>query len=137
MAQQGDVLLFQTVDDGNISIENGITQMTGGLETAVYLSLFAPEDWYGNDTIDDINEEMRARTESIIRNKPQTSKNYQLLDQAIQLDLKWLTDQNHADKIETSVSAAALNRVNINITITQDSNDLNLTIPIEWGNNGG
>lgn len=135
--QQGDVLLFQAVDGGNIIVENGITQMTTGLETAVYLSLFSPEDWYGNDTVDDESERIQSQTEAIITGKPQTSKNYQLLDQAIQLDLKWLMDQNHADKIETSVSAAALNRVNISITITQDSNDLNLTIPIEWGNNGG
>lgn len=133
MAQAGDVILFQTVDGGNIIVENGITQMTGGLETAVYLSLFAPADWHGNDTVDDNNERMQSQTEEIITGKPQTSKNYQLLDQAIQSDLKWLT----ADKIETSVSAAALNRVNINISITQDSNDLNLTIPVEWGNNGG
>ena len=38
--QQGDVLLFQTIDDGNVEVINGIITMSGGLDTAAYLSLF-------------------------------------------------------------------------------------------------
>ena len=50
MTQQGDVLLFQTVDDGEINIENGVVEMSGGLETAAYLSL------YGGNEDDDGRE---------------------------------------------------------------------------------
>ena len=135
--QQGDVLLFQSINDGDIAIENGITKMTTGLETAVYLSLFSPEDWFGNYTVDTDNERMQSRTDAIIIGKPQSSKNYQLLAQAAELDLKWLVDTGNADEITTQVYADKLNRVNIIVTIVQDSNTLNLTIPIEWGNNGG
>ena len=38
--QQGDVKLIQTNDDGDINIINGVTEMSGGLETTVYLALF-------------------------------------------------------------------------------------------------
>jgi len=50
MSQQGDVKLFQTTDDGDIYVVNGIVEMSGGLETSAYLSLFGGnEDDDGSD----------------------------------------------------------------------------------------
>ena len=47
--QQGDVLLFQTENDGDISATNGVIEMTGDLRTAVYLSLFGGQsEWWGD-----------------------------------------------------------------------------------------
>ena len=133
--QEGDVLLYQTTDGGNINVEDGIVQMTTGLETAVYFSLFSPDDWYGNETTDDPNEKLHSETELIISKKPQTSKNYQLLVQAIEQDLKWLTE-SLANNVSASITSDSLNRVNINITIEQDSGSTNLTFPVMWGANG-
>ena len=59
MMQQGDVLLTHTDDDGDIEVLNGLVTMAGGLETAVYLSLFganehdpggldSPQQYWGN-----------------------------------------------------------------------------------------
>lgn len=134
--QEGDLLLFQSLDGGNINVDNGIVQMTQGLETAVYLSLFSPEDWYGNYTVDINSGKLQSKTDAIITTYPQTSKYYQLLTQAIDSDLKWLIDEGLANAITSSVTAEKLNRVNINITIEQDSGSTNLTLPVEWGNNG-
>lgn len=133
--QEGDVLLYQTPDGGNINVEDGIVQMTQGLETAVYLSLFSPDDWYGNDTTDNESEKLHSETELIISKKPQTSKNYQLLVQAIESDLKWLTE-SLANNVTASVSSDTLNRVNIDVTIEQDSGSTNLTYTVPWGSNG-
>lgn len=134
--QDGDVLLFQTLNDGDISITDGIIKMTQGLETAVYLSLFSPSDWFGNEAAETKDEELSSRTNDFIRSKPQSSKNYQLLVQAVEDDLKWLTQNNHADRVSASVSSDGLNRVMISIVIEQDSGSTNLTIPVEWGSNG-
>ncbi|AUR94091.1 hypothetical protein NVP1191O_32 [Vibrio phage 1.191.O._10N.286.52.B4] len=134
--QEGDVLLFQTLNDSDMSITDGIVQMTQGLETAVYLSLFSPVDTYLNEAAETNDEKLSSQTEEIIQNKPQSSKNYQLLVQAVNADLKWLVTNGNANSIDTSVSSDGLNRVIISITIEQDSSSTNITLPVEWGTNG-
>ncbi|AUR87367.1 hypothetical protein NVP1100O_26 [Vibrio phage 1.100.O._10N.261.45.C3] len=134
--QEGDVLLFQTLNDSDMSITDGIVQMTQGLETAVYLSLFSPVDTYLNEAAETNDEKLSSQTEAIIQNKPQSSKNYQLLVQAVNADLKWLVINGNANSIDTSVSSDGLNRVIISITIEQDSSSTNITLPVEWGTNG-
>ncbi|AUR98035.1 hypothetical protein NVP1246O_28 [Vibrio phage 1.246.O._10N.261.54.E10] len=134
--QEGDVLLFQTLNDSDMSITDGIVQMTQGLETAVYLSLFSPVDTYLNEAAETNDEKLSSQTEAIIQNKAQSSKNYQLLVQAVNADLKWLMTNGNAKSIDTSVSSDGLNRVIISITIEQDSGSTNITLPVEWGTNG-
>ena len=131
--QDGDVLLFQTLDDGDLSITDGIVKMTGGLETAVYLSLFSPEDTYLNESANTPDERLSSRTDAFIANKPQSSKNYQLLTQAVEADLKWLTKNNIVKSVGVAVSSDGLNRVMIGVVIEQDSGSTNLNIPVEWG----
>jgi len=131
--QEGDVLLFQTLDDGDLSITEGIVEMTGGLETAVYLSLFSPEDWFCNEAAQTPEHRLTSRTNDFINNKPQSSKNYQLLVQAVEADLKWLTKDKLAKSVSASVSSDGLNRVMIGVVIEQDSSSTNLNIPVEWG----
>ena len=130
--QQGDVLLFQTLDGGDISIDDGIVEMTGGLETAVYLSLFSPEDWFCNEFADTPDQKITSRTDAFINNKTQSSKNYQLLEQAVKADLKWLLKNKIADEIKVSVYSNGLNRVMIEIVIEQNSNSININIPVDW-----
>jgi hypothetical protein len=40
MSQEGDVHLFQTVNDGDICVVGGLVEMSSGLDTAAYISLF-------------------------------------------------------------------------------------------------
>lgn len=110
--------------------------MTQGLETAVYLSLFSPADWFCNEAAETPEERLSSETEAIIQNKPQSSKNYQLLVQAVNADLKCLITNGNANSVDTSVSSDGLNRVIISITIEQDSSSTNITLPVEWGTNG-
>lgn len=131
--QDGDVLLFQTLNDGDMSITDGIVRMTQGLETAVYLSLFSPVDTYLNEAAETKDEKLSSKTDEVIQNKPQSSKNYQLLVQAVEADLNWLTQNNHARSVSASVSSDGLNRVIISIVIEQDSGSTNITVPVEWG----
>lgn len=134
--QDGDILLFQTLNDGDISIQDGVAIMTRGLETAVYLSMFSPKDWFCNENIDDKHERISAKTEDLINNKPQSSANYQLLVQAVKSDLGWLIKTNIANSIDVSVSSDGLNSVTITIAIEQDAGSSNITLPIQWGTNG-
>ena len=72
---QGDVLLQQSLDGGEITIENNQIKLTTGLETAVYLSLFSPKDWFLNDLAETDEERLSSETEQIVNNLPNASKN--------------------------------------------------------------
>ncbi len=130
--QAGDVLLFQTTDGGNISLTNNQIDMTTGLETAVYLSLFSPEDWFLNDIAETDDEKLSSQTEQVIKNKPNVSSNYTLLEQAINNDLQWLLDSSRAKSISVGVSSNQINRVNISIEV----DEIILNFNEGWETNG-
>ena len=122
--QQGDVLLFQTLDDGNITIENGIVEMSGGLPTAVYLSLFGGNEddigsinneltWWGNrNEIGNFNTYV-SETQNILQSLPVTSSNLLRVEQAILRDLNWILEDNIASNIDITVSIPDLNKIKI------------------------
>lgn len=116
---QGDVLLTQSLDGGEITIENNQIQLTTGLKTAVYLSLFSPDDWFLNDVAETNDEKLSSETEQIISQTPNISRNYPLLEQAINNDLAWLTAGGYASAVTVSVSSPQINRVNINLKIDE------------------
>jgi phage gp46-like protein len=126
--QQGDVRLFQTDDGGEIQVESGIVAMDGGLETAVYLSLFGGNEdddgrpsnlatWWGN--IDEQLPERRYRseTQNLLRALPATSGNLRRVEDAGNRDLAWLIEQNVASSVSVSASVIGLNRVKITINV--------------------
>jgi len=76
-----DVYLFQTNDDGEICIENGIVSLTGGLDTAAYLSLFGGNEqddgsqntslnYWGNILENDKAFQYRSQTQYLLRSIP-------------------------------------------------------------------
>ena len=130
--QQGDVLLFQTVDDGNINVENGITEMSSGLETAAYLSMFGgnedddgsdgnKDNWWGNiDEVDPVNQ-YRSETQNLLQSIPATSGNLLRIQSAVERDLAWFIEVGVAVSVAAIVTIPALNRVRITINIDGDT----------------
>lgn len=128
MPQQGDILLYQTVDDGEINVENGVIEMTGGLETAVYLSLWGgnedcngletcPFSWWGNFDEQDRSKKQISETQYLLRSLPAISNNLQRIEEAAGRDLKWLLDEKIVSSIVIAVSIPALNQIKIIINI--------------------
>ena len=128
MSQQGDVLLIQTNDNGEISVVNGVVGMSGSFETAAYMSLFGgnedddgragnSESWWGN--IDEIDPAFRyvSETQNLLQAIPATSANLLRIEEAARRDLAWFTDKNIASSVTVSVSIPALNRVTIVVDI--------------------
>lgn len=120
----GDVYLFQTNNDGDIKVSDGIVQLSSGLDTAVYLSLFG-----GNEDDDGLTETLTywgnlgevdkyvSETQFLLQSIPATSNNLKRIDVAVNNDLKWLLTLKIASTVEVDVSIVGLNRVNINIDI--------------------
>lgn len=128
MMQQGDVLLYQTVDDGDIVVEGGLIKMTGGLDTAVYLSLFGgnesddgiadnPLQWWGNFGETEIAKQYRSETQYLLRSIPSTTGNLKRIRDAVDRDLAWLLNTGVARELDVSVGMPGLNKVSISVNV--------------------
>lgn len=127
--QQGDYLLHHTPDNGDVTIEEGILEMTQSFETAAYLSLFggneeddgsldSPLQWWGNLDETDANKHMRSEAQHVLRSLPATSGNLLRLQDAVKRDMNWLLTTRAANEINVSIGVPRLNWVNIRIRVT-------------------
>lgn len=126
--QQGDVLLCQTNDDGEINVVGGVVEMSGGLETAAYLSLFGGNEeddgradnaatWWANlDEIDPVSQ-YRSETQNLLQALPATTGNLRRIEDAATRDLAWFTQNNVASSLTVVASIPGLNKIKLTINI--------------------
>jgi phage gp46-like protein len=126
---EGDVLLMETEDGGDVLIENDFFVCDRSFNTAVYLSLFGgnkddngkvknSKTWWGN-TLPGVpeHEKLISRFQYIISGLPMTTKNIQEAEAAANLDLKWITDEGIAEKVIVSGRAASRNKFTMRVDI--------------------
>lgn len=108
---EGDVLLIETPDGGDIVLEDGYIKACKDFSTAVYLSLFGGNKddagtvknrhtWWANtlkETPED--EKMVSRFQAIITGLPLSIKNIRKAETAALLDLEWLKHDGAVDEI--------------------------------------
>ena len=128
MTQQGDVLLCQTNDDGEIEVVNGVATMSGGLETAAYLSLFGGNEddngqldnvtnWWGNLDETDPAREYHSETQNLLQSIPSTTGNLLRIEQAADRDLAWFIEVKAASSVTVAATMPGLNKVKLTIDI--------------------
>ena len=128
MGQQGDVILFQTTNNGDICVAGGIVEMSGGLETAAYLSLFGGNEdddgrddnsaiWWANLNETGDSRQYRSETQNLLRALPSIPANLRRIEDAARRDLAWFLSDNIASKITVAASMPGLNRIRIIIDI--------------------
>lgn len=134
-----DVLLRQTSDGGDITLEGGLLLMSEGLETAAYLSLFGgneddPGDagastlqWWGNLLETDAARTYRSETQYLIKSLPAIPANLRRIEQAAARDLQWMLDTATALSVTVEATIPALNRVRINLTIDTTTDRVELS----------
>ena len=141
--QQGDVHLFQTLDDGDINVENGLIEMSAGLDSATYLSLFGgdedddgrannPLTWWGNVTEQQPSRQYRSETQYLLERLPVITKNLLRIDDAVKRDLAWLLDENIASSVEVNTTMPALNRIGIKVVITAEGRESEFNFVENW-----
>jgi phage gp46-like protein len=126
---EGDLLLEETPDGGDIRIENRLFVSDRSLGTAVYLSLLggnkddngkvkSNKTWWGN-TLPGVaeNEKIISRFQALIYGLPMSTKNIQKAENAALLDLNWIIDEGIADKIISSGRATARNKFSLHVDI--------------------
>lgn len=133
-----DVLLRQTNDGGDLTLEGGLFAMSDGLETAAYLSLFggneqdpgnadSTEAWWGNIGETDPHRRYRSETQYLLRSLPAVPANLRRIEEAASRDLGWLIESAIAKSVNVSTSIPALNRVQIDVVITTLEKQLQLS----------
>lgn len=141
--QQGDVRLFQTDNDGNIIVRDGIVEMDGGLGTAAYLSMFGgnedddgltdnPKTWWGNLGEIDPVRQYRSETQNLLRGLPATSGNLRRIEDAASRDLAWFVSERVASSISVSASIPGVNRVKIIVDIEADGIESRFEFVENW-----
>ncbi|MDR2734310.1 MAG: phage GP46 family protein [Spirochaetota bacterium] len=119
---EGDILLVDTPDGGDIRIENGTFARDRACSTAIYLSLFGgnkddsgkvknKNTWWGN-TLGGVseNEKLVSRFQAVIFGTPMTTKTILEAEDAARLDLQWIIEEGIADAIEVSGEARGRNQ---------------------------
>lgn len=141
--QQGDVLLFQTDNDGEILVAGGIVEMSGGLETAAYLSLFGGNEdddglsnngatYWGN--LDELDPAMqyRSETQNLLQGIPATTGNLRRIEDAALRDLQWFVDKKIASSVSVVVTIPALNRIKITVDIEAQGEEFSFEFVENW-----
>jgi phage gp46-like protein len=142
---EGDLLLEETPDGGEVRIENGLFASDRSFGTAVYLSLFGGnkddngkvknnKTWWGN-TLPGVaeNEKIVSRFQAVICGLPMSAKNIQEAEKAARLDLQWIIDEGIADKIIISGNAAARNKFILRTDIQSGGDSIyENTLSLPW-----
>lgn len=141
--QQGDVKLFQTDNEGEINVRDGLVQMGGGLETAAYLSLFGGNEdddglaennktWWGNlDEIDPARQ-YRSETQNLLRAIPATSGNLRRIEDAAARDLAWFIAERVASSVSVSAGIPGVNRIKLTVDIEADGDESRFEFVENW-----
>ena len=140
--QFGDVLLTHGPNQGTITVEDGITKMTGGWETAIYLSLFGgnidddgttatlSKTYWQNHMENEPDRKLISKTQYLLRSLPLTSSNIQVIETAVLDDLSWMGPSTSS--IEASVRITGVNRIEITVTIETVGDKQSFTFSANW-----
>lgn len=143
MTQQGDIKLSQTDDDGEITVTDGIVEMSGGLETSAYLSLFGGNEddtgsdgnsatWWANLDEVDPARHYRSETQNLLQAIPATTGNLRRVEDAAGRDLAWMVEKKVASSVTVVVSMPGLNRVKLSISIRANGDESNFDFVENW-----
>jgi len=126
---EGDLLLEDTPDGGDIQILNDFFVNDLSFNTAVYLSIFGGNKddngkvknkftWWGN-TLDGVpeNEKIISRFQAVIFGLPMTTKNIKEAETAAKMDLQWVISEGIGDTVLTAGTAITRNKFQLQITI--------------------
>lgn len=138
ISQQGDVKLYQTNNDGEIDIKNGIVTMSSGIETTVYLSLFGGNEnddgssqsnlfWWGNLTESSlIARQYRSKTQYLLRSLPFSTANLLNLEDGIKGDLAWMLEKQLISSLEITLQVPYINELKIILDIIAQGQDFQI-----------
>jgi phage gp46-like protein len=137
-----DARLYHQSDGGEINVTNGDVELSDGLETAAYLSLFGGNErdsgsdadvafmWWGSIG-EPIERQYRSELQNLLRALPAVPFNLKRIEDAAVNDLAWMTT-SLAKSVNVIARIPALNTVQISVAINLDGQVINFTFTSGW-----
>lgn len=128
MTIEGDVLLFNTNNGGNVKFIAGQPEMTAGFDTMIFLCLFGGnfldnglsenrKTWWGNLNIEDPDNRYISRMQNLVGQIALNSGNLRRIEEAAKADLEVFKTSGIANSVLVFASIPARNRLNLLINI--------------------
>lgn len=127
-----DVLLRQTINNGDINLDAGVVELSPGLETAAYLSMFGGFDWWGNVDETVPERQYTAKTQTLLETLPPSSRNLLRIEEAAKADLSWFISDKVASSVEAVATIPALNQVKLVISIRAEGQEEDFEFTENW-----
>lgn len=121
---EGNVALFNTSDGGEILIVGGLVDSGGGLEAAVFLSLFGNNndgEWWGNLSQDDPARQYPGETQKLIDGLPARPSNLLRIQDAVTRDLEPLIEAGVFKTVDPEALLVGPKRLRLRVTIDGDT----------------
>lgn len=142
-----DVVLFHTINGGEVTLVGGEPIRGDGVASAVYLSLFggneddsglpgdAGKQWWGNLSESNPARCYRSETQYALAILPTTTSNLRRIEAAAQRDLTWFVSSGLARTVTAAASMPARNRVALDVKVAFDPDRIVLVPQIltDWG----
>ena len=116
----GDPLIVDSGDGGDLLIQGGQPQMSSGIENAVYLSLMVDANWWGND----VDPATPGATGSkfflpLIGRAKLTPSLLVDAEKAADADLAWMVSDGVAKDVAVSCSMLDVGKMGVQIDVTE------------------
>ncbi len=137
--------IYEDGNGGQLYLKSYDIMQTESLATLAYLLMFGGNveaetkkenetgalryDWWGNDPNDNSSNWINSRTERTLKGIELSSSSRYKIKEAVKYDLKRLEDYGD---IDIEVSFTNVNRIAIDITISEPSQTQNTSLKIVW-----
>lgn len=127
--QEGDVFLYASDNDGDVTIEGGLSEMTSNFDTMVYLVLHGgnvddpggddkSRQFWGNFSEPDADKHYRGEYQYMIDGLAASSGNLRLVEAAAQRDFeRAFVTTKIADSVEVTATIPRPNAITLTIAI--------------------
>jgi hypothetical protein len=144
-----DILMFMSLDGGEISVQENDIALSEVLYNQVLLALFGGnieastsgnepagvmrEDWWGNSLLfpNDPASQFNSQTEKVLMECVLNSSGRIAIQRAVEADLQYLKS---IANISTNVVILSTNRVQIEVVLTEPTNQENKQFVFLWDN---
>ena len=136
-----DILLYQTVDNGDLIVDFADLRTTKNIESAIYLSLFGGNEeddgrgdnteltWWGNLIESDPAKRYVSKFQALGA-IPITSANLRRREEAAKEDLAWLVQST--EDFEVNAIISGLNKIKVNVSGNINGEAFNITAEDVW-----
>jgi phage gp46-like protein len=131
---QGDPKLTLNEEGSALTYVGGQPVMDGGIENAIFISLFTEPGWAGNYLLQDENQKIGSRFEAALR-QPLTISALNDIRDAAEKALNWMVDSGLASRVTASVSNPSDNRVQVVIVVEYPGKDLDAFLALKNAQN--